>query len=210
MTTNSPNPVDGGVQAHQKPCAWIIETPDNGVRYVELKKDLADRVAQGCAKEGIRVVITPLFTTPPAQLLRPVELPEETPNALVALCQQMYDHKSTGTTVAHDVWQDCLDELRLNATAQPVSDVCNVPDRMALLPLALTAENGAKNALIGEFKEEKSISCPECFGDEDCETCDGSGRIHIEIPVSWTTIKAIWAKGVEHFLAAAPGDQDEQ
>lgn len=67
MTTNSPNPVDGDVLAHQMPSAWIIETPDNGVRYVELKKDLADRVAQGCAKEGIRVVITPLYTTPPAQ-----------------------------------------------------------------------------------------------------------------------------------------------
>nr|DAU58078.1 MAG TPA: hypothetical protein [Caudoviricetes sp.] len=40
------------------------------------------------------------------------------------------------------------------------------------------------------------------FGDDECETCDGSGRIEITVPVSWTNIKAIWAKGVEHFSAA--------
>lgn len=73
-----------------------------------------------------------------------------------------------------------------------------------LMPSELTAENGAKAALMGEFKEKYSISCPECFGDDDCETCDGSGRIHVEVPVSWTTIKEIWAKGLEHFHSAEP------
>lgn len=76
--------------------------------------------------------------------------------------------------------------------------------KASLMPSELTAENGAKAALMGEFKEKYSISCPACFGDDDCETCDGSGRIHVEVPVSWTTIKEIWAKGIEHFQAAAP------
>ncbi|HED3852386.1 hypothetical protein V1605_20105 [Enterobacter soli] len=78
-----------------------------------------------------------------------------------------------------------------------------IPDGYVLVPKKLTAENGAKGVLSGEFSETKSINCPECFGDDDCETCDGSGRIEITVPVTWTTIKAIWAKGVEH-LAAAP------
>ncbi|MGT6149628.1 hypothetical protein ACRW5G_16600 [Escherichia coli] len=77
-----------------------------------------------------------------------------------------------------------------------------IPDGWQLVPKRLTAENGAKRALSGEFSETKFINCPECFGDEDCETCDGSGRIEISVPVSWTTIKAIWAKGVEHFSEA--------
>lgn len=77
-----------------------------------------------------------------------------------------------------------------------------IPDGWQLVPKRLTAENGAKGALSGEFSETKFINCPECFGDEDCETCDGSGRIEISVPVSWTTIKAIWAKGVEHFSEA--------
>lgn len=77
-----------------------------------------------------------------------------------------------------------------------------VTDGYVLVPKKLTAGNGAKGLLSGEFSETKFITCPECFGDDDCETCDGSGRIEITVPVTWTTIKAIWAKGVEHFAAA--------
>ena len=76
------------------------------------------------------------------------------------------------------------------------------PPGYVMVPKKLTAENGAKGVLSGEFSETKFINCPECFGDDECETCDGSGRIEITVPVTWTTIKAIWAKGVEHFTAA--------
>lgn len=82
---------------------------------------------------------------------------------------------------------------------------CNspvIPDGYVVVPKRLTAENGAKCLLVGEFSETKFINCTECFGDAECETCDGSGRIEISVPVSWTNIKAIWAKGVEHFAAA--------
>ncbi|EOT0582642.1 DUF550 domain-containing protein [Klebsiella pneumoniae] len=77
-----------------------------------------------------------------------------------------------------------------------------VPDGYVMVPMRLTAENGAKGALSGEFSETKFVNCPECFGDDECETCNGSGRIEIKVPVSWTTIKEIWIKGVEHFAAA--------
>lgn len=76
-----------------------------------------------------------------------------------------------------------------------------IPDGYVLVPMRLTAENGAKGALSGEFSETKFVNCPECFGDNECETCDGSGKIEITVPVTWTTIKEIWAKGVEHFTA---------
>ncbi|ELI8930687.1 TPA: DUF550 domain-containing protein [Klebsiella pneumoniae] len=77
-----------------------------------------------------------------------------------------------------------------------------IPEGYVMVPECLTAENGAKGALSGEFSETKFVNCPECFGDDECETCDGSGRIEITVPVTWTTIKEIWAKGVEHFAAA--------
>lgn len=77
-----------------------------------------------------------------------------------------------------------------------------IPDGYVMVPMRLTTENGAKGALSGEFSETKFVNCPECFGDDECETCDGSGRIEITVPVTWTTIKDIWAKGVEHFAAA--------
>ncbi|HGL6589575.1 TPA: dATP/dGTP pyrophosphohydrolase domain-containing protein [Klebsiella quasipneumoniae] len=83
------------------------------------------------------------------------------------------------------------------------------PPGYVMVPMRLTAENGAKVALSGEFSETKFVNCSECFGDDECETCDGSGRIEITVPVSWTTIKEIWAKGVEHFAAApqSPGSE---
>ena len=85
-----------------------------------------------------------------------------------------------------------------------------IPDGWALMPRKLTAENGAKGALSGEFLETKYISCPECFGDDDCESCDGSGRIKVDVIVSWDTIKRIYSSAIHLFckegdmLAAAP------
>lgn len=77
------------------------------------------------------------------------------------------------------------------------------PPGYVMVPMRLTYENGAKGALSGEFSETKFVNCPECFSDDECETCDGSGRIEITVPVTWTTIKAIWVKGVEHFATTA-------
>ncbi|MEG8135577.1 hypothetical protein [Escherichia marmotae] len=117
--------------------------------------------------------------------------------------------------------QTDLDNERRKAGNYPVIgiDLAAGPDRTVevhyfappcyvMVPKCLTAENGAKSVMIGEFSETKFINCPECFGDDECETCDGSGRIEISVPVSWTNIKAIWAKGVEHF-AAAPQQEAE-
>lgn len=109
-----------------------------------------------------------------------------------------------------------LDDIRLGmkmvnesrAARLQAGDSPETPDGWVMVPKKLTAENGAKSVLSGEFSETKFINCPECFGDDDCETCDGSGRIEITVPVTWTTIKAIWAKGVEHF-AAAPQQEVE-
>ncbi|EAR8366814.1 molecular chaperone DnaJ [Salmonella enterica subsp. enterica serovar Poona] len=76
-----------------------------------------------------------------------------------------------------------------------------IPDGWVIVPKKLTAENGAKGVLSGEFSETTFISCTECFGDDDCDTCDGSGRIEIKVPVTWTTIKSIWDKGIAYFAA---------
>lgn len=95
-----------------------------------------------------------------------------------------------------NAWNACRAAM-LQAGNSPV-----IPEGYVMVPMRLTAENGAKGALSGEFSETKFVNCPECFGDDECETCDGSGRIEITLPVTWTTIKEIWAKGVEHFAAA--------
>jgi len=54
-----------------------------------------------------------------------LKLPDVPPNALVALCEQMYDHRSTGATVAHDVWQVCIEELLMDAPhTAPIEPIC--------------------------------------------------------------------------------------
>ncbi len=73
-----------------------------------------------------------------------------------------------------------------------------------ILPKKITAENGAKALLIGEFKEIVKIECPECALDgrenpDDCEMCEGSGVYSIETFVSWDNIKKIYDKIVDHF-----------
>ena len=75
-------------------------------------------------------------------------------------------------------------------------------DPLVRLPRSLTAENGAKALLTGEFHETITISCPECDGDDDyvdgCSTCHAQGYINRRVAIEWDTIKRIYAKIVEN------------
>ena len=75
------------------------------------------------------------------------------------------------------------------------------------MPRELTAENGAKGLLLGEFSVGDFIECGRCdHGDasgggdeyEECEFCEGQGGHYVNFAVDWTTIKAIYAKAVKH------------
>lgn len=68
---------------------------------------------------------------------------------------------------------------------------------MILMPKKLTAENGAKHLLIGEFFEQIERTC-FCDNDCDCEICGGTGRYIDNVQVSWTTIKDIYKKIVQN------------
>lgn len=76
---------------------------------------------------------------------------------------------------------------------------------MVLMPDSLTAENGAKYALIGNFTEIVQVDCPLCEGGDftdkagGCDECGGTAVTDQEVPVRWTTIKAIYAAAVAHF-----------
>lgn len=76
-----------------------------------------------------------------------------------------------------------------------------IPDGYMMVPMRLTAENGAKAALLGEFNLEYTLTCHECFG-EGCDDCSGEGTWTSTMPIDWTTIKEIWDKAINHFAAA--------
>lgn len=75
-------------------------------------------------------------------------------------------------------------------------------NKTILMPSELTAENGAKYLMIGEFKESILVNCYECGGDfeaaEECEECSGAGEYLIDVPISWDTIKSIYQKAADN------------
>jgi hypothetical protein len=76
------------------------------------------------------------------------------------------------------------------------------------MPSALTAENGAKGLLSGEFAESVEVANPGYCGCGDCDFCndfpDEPETITETVPVSWTTIMAIYAMAVKHFGQPVP------
>ena len=81
--------------------------------------------------------------------------------------------------------------------------------KQVMVPVELTAENGAKAALMGELSIAYEQPCPACIDgldedDSDCEICNGEEYYTTKITVDWTTIKEIWRKAIEVVGEAAP------
>ncbi|MGH8388216.1 MAG: hypothetical protein ACRESJ_22470 [Pseudomonas sp.] len=89
---------------------------------------------------------------------------------------------------------------RLNAADQRIDEL-TVPAGYCLMPTRLTAENGAKALLLGEFKLEVTHYCPECIDldepSEGCEICDGEGEYGHRYTIPWDQIKFIYSEAVK-------------
>lgn len=76
----------------------------------------------------------------------------------------------------------------------------SIPDGYCLMPKRLTAENGAKAMLLGEFRLEVTRECPECLEldepAEGCEICDGEGEYAQRHMIPWDKIKFIYSVAV--------------
>lgn len=87
-----------------------------------------------------------------------------------------------------------------NAMVQQPSPVAVVPDGYCIMPRQLTAENGAKALLLGEFKLLVTMECPECCDLEEptegCFICDGEGEYGQKHTIPWDQIKFIYSKAV--------------
>lgn len=111
------------------------------------------------------------------------------------------DHPETvGETDRHfdlDNYKDWLEAQLIEARKQLA--LYNV------MPRSLTAENGAKALLMGEFFEEIEVRNPLYCGCGDCDMCndfpDEYEFVTQKVPVSWDTIKSIYAKIVSYYGA---------
>lgn len=67
-----------------------------------------------------------------------------------------------------------------------------------IMPRRLTAENGAKEALIGEFAVRSHTFCHHCSGRKaECDVCEGSGELVADVNTPWTVIKEIYNRAVK-------------
>lgn len=84
--------------------------------------------------------------------------------------------------------------------AEQPAPVAEVPEGYCIMPRRLTAENGAKALLLGEFQLEVTTECPECRDLEEplegCEFCDGEGEYEQRHIIPWDQIKDIYSQAV--------------
>lgn len=99
-------------------------------------------------------------------------------------------------------------EAAMQGKAEPGNSPV-IQDGYCIMPTKLTAGNGAKGALCGEFHVTHRIICQSCGG-EGCEDCNEDGGWDAEIPIGWDTIKRIHEAAVEACaLPAAPQQESE-
>ncbi|MBK3459144.1 hypothetical protein [Pseudomonas haemolytica] len=114
----------------------------------------------------------------------------------------MLEHRMAGKPVPNfNDWRRA-DELQQRLTAADERiDELTAPAGYCLMPTSLTAENGAKALLMGEFSVSQQHVCPECATtgeapDDDCDICEGLGSYTQHTPISWDTMKEIYSKVV--------------
>ncbi|WP_053076066.1 hypothetical protein [Pseudomonas weihenstephanensis] len=107
-----------------------------------------------------------------------------------------------GVTVEDSEWSNTcrLTGGIFNLYAEQSEPVAEVPEGYCIMPKRLTAENGAKALLLGEFQLEVTTECPECRDLEEplegCEFCDGEGEYGQKHTIPWDQIKFIYSEAV--------------
>ncbi|WP_312146593.1 hypothetical protein [Stutzerimonas kunmingensis] len=94
-----------------------------------------------------------------------------------------------------------LPVVGLGPMTESSAPAVSIPDGYCLMPRRLTAENGAKALLLGEFKLEVTREYPECLEldepAEGCEICDGEGEYAQRHMIPWDKIKFIYSEAVK-------------
>ncbi|MNC50766.1 hypothetical protein D3C75_1000290 [compost metagenome] len=94
-----------------------------------------------------------------------------------------------------------LPVVGLGPMTESSAPLVSIPEGYCLMPRQLTAENGAKALLLGEFKLEVTRECPECLEldepAEGCEICDGEGEYAQRHTIPWDKIKFIYSEAVK-------------
>ena len=176
--------------------------------WPELVRELVDHVAQ--LQDSAKRNVKPWEDTFPATLLPAYIERVNVANAGSQLQgDPVYMVRSHGSCCWEEMKGECLEvcqaqpaeyEVRRLYAEQPAPAPAP-PEGYCIMPRRLTAENGAKALLLGEFTLEVTMDCPECSEMEEpsegCEICDGEGEYGQKHTISWDQIKFIYSKAVE-------------
>ncbi|WP_455887087.1 hypothetical protein [Pseudomonas rustica] len=96
---------------------------------------------------------------------------------------------------------ELLESHSIDDGAKPSSQGVHIPEGYCVMPRRLTAENGAKALLLGEFQLNIARECPECRDleqpVESCDVCDGAGEFAQSHTIPWDQIKFIYSMAVK-------------
>jgi hypothetical protein len=160
-------------QPHPEPIAWMVGTA------IWWTKEEAERDASEVGQPV--VCLGPMADSGEVERLRAVI--EQQKNLIASLRNELVESRS------------------IDASAETSVPAALIPEGYCIMPRRLTAENGAKALLLGEFKLEVTRECPECRELEEpaegCEICDGEGEYGQSHMIPWEKIKFIYSEAVK-------------
>ncbi|POY57381.1 hypothetical protein PB70LOC_03265 [Pectobacterium versatile] len=179
--------------ARQEAVAWIVGSEE----IDEFKRGREVTVMRDGDEEELEKIA--LYIRPvPQAVSQPYTVPEKMPHEVMALIESSAD-KLFDDDDAQEIWNACRAAMLQPNHSGDVADKVNspvIPDGYCIMPLKLTAENGAKGALAGEFHISHTVTCHECGG-EGCEDCNDQGSWEEKILIGWDTIKQIYQSAVD-------------
>lgn len=155
-------------------------------KLVDSKNDVISRLASGIISLKAQMEAAQL------ELIKPLPIGELVQRLEGQTYRKWYDDDEL------DKWRERAEKAEAELSA--ANEKLQVPAGYCIMPESLTAENGAKGALSGEFFTETDITCEECGGDCDeddpCEHCNDLGVQTVRAAIGWSTIKDIYKMAV--------------
>ena len=163
--------------------AWVFRKVDGGLPY-SVREATPHEMAHAEARQHLRIGVAQIAGQEPA--------PQPHPEPIAWM---------VGTAIWWTKEEAERDAAATGLPIVPIGPLVSIPDEYCLMPKRLTAENGAKALLLGEFKLEVTQECPECREldepVEGCEICDGEGEYAQRHTIPWDQIKFIYSEAVK-------------
>ncbi|WP_207869655.1 hypothetical protein [Pseudomonas sp. 51_B] len=176
--------------AQCRSCGWVGSSEELTEDDAQCTRDIGDRLCLGDCDELGRDDLLSIIQA----MAQPAPQPHPDPIAWMVGTAFWW----TKEEAERDAEETGLPIVGLGPMSESIKPA--IPEDYCLMPKRLTAENGAKALLLGEFKLEVTQECPECREldepVEGCQICDGEGEYGQPHIIPWDQIKYIYSEAV--------------